>query len=147
MPQDEGKADAREIAAHEQTTMLGKSWFSSPWMVALVGSPLVLALFGLLAASITTTLQGIETNRIERMKFEYSLIQDALKTEYVDEAAQKLQFLISAGVISALDGDKIRKLADAHQLPIFAGAAIKYHLVSPAEAKELLAGLGLYKVK
>jgi len=121
-----------------------KIWFSSPWIVALVGSPLALALLGLFGTSVTTVLQNSESLKIEHMKFEYSLIQDALKTQYMDEAVERLQFLLNAGVITALDKEKISNLVANHQLPIFAGAAIKYHLVSVVEAKQLLANLGVY---
>jgi hypothetical protein len=121
-----------------------------PWngslarVVALVGSPIALALLGLLGTSITTVWQGHENLVLEKRKFEFSLIQEALKTEYLDEAVKKLQFLSEAHMITALDEDNIQQLINKHRLPIFAGAAIKYHLVSPREAKQLMRTIGVF---
>jgi hypothetical protein len=46
--------------------------------------------------------------------------------------------------LKTIDEQTLNHLIETHQLPIFAGEAIKYHLVSVTEAKPLLASLKVY---
>jgi len=121
-----------------------KQWFSSPGLVAIFGSPIVLALFGLLAGVIKLVLQNNEALQLEQRKYEYSVIQAALQTQYIDDAVGKLEFFKKAGLLKTIDEQTLNHLIETHQLPIFAGEAIKYHLVSVTEAKQLLASLKVY---
>lgn len=64
-------------------------------------------------------LQGYSNFQLERQKFEFTLIQNALETKDTNEAAKRLQFLVKSGVITSLDSDKIQQLAEnPEQLPI-----------------------------
>ncbi len=140
-----GTAETPQSTQSDQMAVSARNWFSSPWLVALVGSPIAVALLGLAATSIVTVLQSKESLKIEHMKFEYSLIQDALKTQYMDEAVSKLRFYLKLGVITEINENRILDVVKKHELPIFAGAAIKYHLVTVSDAKRLLANVGVYE--
>jgi hypothetical protein len=107
-------------------------------------SPLLLALVGLIGTGVGAVLQGFWNTRLEREKFEFSLIQKALDTADKNEASRNLKFLVQAGLISEFDGKKIDALADApNRLPSFLGTA---RSVLPVHtAKRALADLGLYR--
>jgi hypothetical protein len=55
------------------------------------------------------------------------LIQNALETKDTSEAAKRLEFLVDSGVITSLDSERIRQLAeDPERLPNFSqGGAIR----------------------
>jgi hypothetical protein len=111
-------------------------WFASPVLLALVG---------LIGTGIGAVLQGFWNTRLEREKFEFSLIQKALDTPDQKQAGRNLKFLVQAGLISGFDGKKIETLADSpDQLPIFLGTGT-YSIIPVQTAKRALAQLGIYK--
>src|SRR5262245_485095 len=83
-------------------------------------SPLLLAMVGLVGTGVGAVLQGFWNTKLEREKFEFSLIQKALETEDKDAAGRNLKFLVEAGLLSQFDGNKIEKLASTpDKLPSF----------------------------
>ncbi|MEM8611167.1 MAG: SH3 domain-containing protein [Cyanobacteria bacterium P01_H01_bin.105] len=78
--------------------------FSSPLLIAIVST-----IFG---TAIGAGLQGYSDVRLERLKFEFSLVQAAFENAERDEAAKQLRFIANSGVIRNLDTDKLRVLAD-----------------------------------
>ena len=90
-------------------------WFTSPLSIGVIT-----AVLGLIGTGIASLLQENASLNLERLKFEYSLIQKALEAPNQDEAAKELLFLINTGVIVSLDGEKLRKIAEKPSLiPIF----------------------------
>jgi hypothetical protein len=81
--------------------------FTSP-LIATV----LTAILGLLAAGVGAALQGYSNTKLERSKFEFTLIQKSLEIKDRKEAARNLKFLVDAGVIQSLNGEKIANLAD-----------------------------------
>jgi hypothetical protein len=95
-------------------------FFTSPLIVAGLT-----AVFGLLAAGVGAALQGYWNTKLERSKFEFTLIQKALEIKDKREAAKNLKFLVDAGVIQSLDGGKIASLADKPEsLPTYSSSPI-----------------------
>jgi hypothetical protein len=91
-------------------------WFSSP---------LILALVGLIGTGVGASIQGYWNTKLERQKFESSLILKALETADQKEAARNLLFLVNAGLIPNLDGKKIAELANnPEQLPLRLGSSL-----------------------
>jgi hypothetical protein len=90
-------------------------WFTSP---LLIGG--ITAISGLIGTGIGAILQGNANFKLERQKFEFTLIQKALQAPSQDEAAKQLLFLIDSGVIVSLDGQKLRNIAENNpsQLPV-----------------------------
>jgi hypothetical protein len=88
-------------------------WLASPLLVA-AGS----TIFGLLGTGVGAALQGFSNTALERQKFEAGLIQKALETPDKNEAATNLVFLVSVGLISQFDTQKITMMArDPQKLP------------------------------
>lgn len=88
---------------------------SSPLLVAVAS-----ALFGLIGTGFGATLQGKANFQLERQKFEFSIIRQALEIKDRKEAAKQLLFLVNSGVIQSLDSEKLRKLAnEPDKLPVF----------------------------
>jgi hypothetical protein len=81
-------------------------WLTSPLLIGCIS-----AVVGLIGTGIGVTLQGRASYTLERQKFEYSLIQNALKASTQEEATKQLVFLIDTGVIVSLDGNKLRNIA------------------------------------
>jgi hypothetical protein len=109
----------------------------------LFASPLLLALVGLLGTGVGAVLQGYWNTKLEREKFEFSLIQKALDTADKNEAGRNLKFLVEAGLLSQFDGRKIETLASTpDKLPSFLGAA---SIIPVQLAKRALESLGMYK--
>ena len=107
-------------------------------------SSLLLALVGLMGTGVGAVLQGFWNTRLEREKFEFSLIQKALDTADKKEAGRNLKFLVEAGLISQFDAKKIETLASApDQLPSFFGTVAS--VIPVHVAKNVLAHLGMYK--
>jgi Putative peptidoglycan binding domain len=105
-------------------------------------TPLLLALVGLLGTGVGAVLQGFWNTKLEREKFEFSLIQKALDTADKKEASRNLKFLVQAGLISEFDGNKIESLADApDKLPSFLGTATS---IPVHAAKRALTDLKFY---
>lgn len=95
----------------------------------LLSSPLIVAgltaVFGLFAAGVGAALQGFWNTRLERSKFEFTLIQKSLEIKDRREAAKNLKFLVDAGVIQSLDAGKIASLADKPEsLPTYSANPI-----------------------
>lgn len=108
-------------------------------------SPLLLGLVGLLGTGIGAGLQGFWNARLEKQKFEASLIEKALAAADRNEAARSLKFLVDAGLINGLNTENIRTLAETpQQLPAFFGPAIRDALISARDAKTVLQRLGFY---
>ena len=78
--------------------------YSSPVLIAIVST-----VFG---TAIGAGLQGYSDIRLERLKFEFSLVQNAFSNDDIGEAAKQLRFIANSGVIRNLDADKLRSLAD-----------------------------------
>jgi len=137
------KSDTSDVQSHQAQRRQSHT-YSLRWLIALLSSPLILAAIGFLTSSVATVWQNKENAKLERAKFEFGMIQEALKTEYMEEATERLKFLLKTEVITQFDTKKLNALIQNHELPIFAGAAIKFHLVSVMEAKQLFKDLGLY---
>lgn len=106
-------------------------------------SPLLLALVGLLGTGVGAVLQGFWNTRLEREKFEFSLIEKALAVADKKEAAQNLKFLVDAGLINQFSAEKIAALAkDPQSLPDFAAPR---DVLPPRLGKIVLSRLGTYK--
>jgi hypothetical protein len=111
------------------------TWFTSPIFVAVAT-----ALFGLLGTAVGAVFQGYFNNRLERFKFESSLILKALETEDRTEAARRLQFLSNAGLITVVSESRIEALAHSpDQLPL-----LRPSVMPMSEIKAHLTRLGLY---
>jgi hypothetical protein len=94
--------------------------FTSPLIVAGLT-----AVVGLIAAGVGAALQGYSNTKLERSKFEFTLIQKSLEIKDRKEAAKNLKFLVDAGVIQSLDGGKIATLADKPEsLPTYSSSPI-----------------------
>ena len=132
------KSDTSDVQSHQAQRRQSHT-YSLRWLIALLSSPLILAAIGFLTSSVATVWQNKEN-----AKLEFGMIQEALKTEYMEEATERLKFLLKTEVITQFDTKKLNALIQNHELPIFAGAAIKFHLVSVMEAKQLFKDLGLY---
>ena len=93
----------------------------------------------IVAACIAAIMEYGSATRLERQKFEYSLIEKALVSDEGlflaegetsrQEATRRLEFLINIGVIKVLDEDALRKAAEnPAELPTFneetAGASL-----------------------
>ena len=146
-PENAGESD--ELALKAQELAIRREEANAKISVdrrnLLWASPILLAFIGLLGTGVGAILQGYWNTKLERQKFEFSLIQKALGTSDKNEAALSLTFLAEAGLISEVNVDKIRTLAKTpQQLPIFLGAAIRDHLISVSEAKTILKHLGVY---
>ncbi|MFZ5448285.1 MAG: M15 family metallopeptidase [Thermodesulfobacteriota bacterium] len=82
-------------------------------------SPLILAIVGLIGTGIGASVQGFWTTKLERQKFESSLILKALETSDQQKAAKSLKFLVDAGLIPSLNAKRIENLAkDPEKLPL-----------------------------
>jgi hypothetical protein len=91
-------------------------WLSSP---LLIGG--ITAIVGLIGTGIGAFLQGDTNSKLERQKFESALIQKTLDAPTQEETARRLLFLINSGVITSLDSQKLRELAnDPSKLPSIA---------------------------
>jgi hypothetical protein len=114
---------------------------SSMWCA----SPIALAVIGLIGTGVGAVLQGFWNTRLEREKFEFSLIQKALDTANKDDAAQNLKFLVDVGLIKEFDAAKISSIAsNPKALPVFLGAAFRNDLITVHDAKSVLTHLGFY---
>jgi hypothetical protein len=91
-------------------------WFTSPLFIGVIT-----AISGLIGTGIGAVLQGNATVNLERLKFEFTLIQKALEAPSQDEAGKRLMFLVNTGVIKNLDAEKLRNIAEKNpsQLPVF----------------------------
>src|SRR5262245_39636647 len=76
-------------------------WFTS-------ATPLLLAFVGLLGTGVGAVLQGYWNTKLEREKFEFTLIQKALENADKTEAGRNLMFLVQAGLLSQFDGKKLK---------------------------------------
>ena len=74
--------------------------YSSPVLIAIVST-----VFG---TAIGAGLKGYSDIRLERLKFEFSLVQNAFENEEREEAAKQLRFIANSGVINT--PDRIRRL-------------------------------------
>jgi hypothetical protein len=87
--------------------------FSSPLLIAIIG------LFAtVLANLIQNTVQGIGNQRLERQRFEATVIQKALDTNDVDEAAKRLRFLLNLGLIHDDTGKIAAYVASPETIPV-----------------------------
>ncbi|MDJ0580967.1 hypothetical protein [Crocosphaera sp.] len=116
----DNNAREREIALRERELALREKeveaknrldrkglWLTSP---LLIGS--ITAISGLIGTGIGAVLQGNANFKLERQKFEFNLIQDALEASNQKEAAKQLLFLVNSGVIISLDSQKLRSIAE-----------------------------------
>jgi hypothetical protein len=109
-------------------------------------SPLILAFIGLVGTGVGATLQGFWNAKLERQKFESSLIEKALANPDRNEVANTLRFLVEAGLVNGLNTANITALASKpKELPTFMGAAFANRLITVREAKAALSRLGFYK--
>ncbi|PIT03131.1 hypothetical protein TSA1_22005 [Bradyrhizobium nitroreducens] len=104
---------------------------------------MVLAVVGLIGTGTGAVLQGFWNTRLEREKFEFSLIAKALTAPTKDEAAQNLKFLVEAGLINQFNSEKIAKLAaNPKTLPSFLGVP---GFVPVRQGKTILSRIGTYQ--
>jgi Putative peptidoglycan binding domain len=120
--------------------------FTSVWLAA----PLLSAVVGLIGTGVGAVLQGFWNTRLERQKFEFSLIEKALATADKKEAAQNLRFLVDAGLINGLNADKIASVAsNPEALPDFTtflrNVGRNLAEAQVIEAKRYLSRLGIYR--
>lgn len=89
-----------------------RHWITSPFATAIVG---------LVAVAVGASLQGYWATRLERTKFESTIVQDALKrTTNKQEVAKDLSFLIDTGVVRTLNIAAIRGYASTpERLPTY----------------------------
>ena len=112
---------AKELALQEQET---NARLQLEKRGALLTSPLLIAIVStVFGTGIGAALQGyanlnVERTKsessflLERQKFEFSLIQQALEEPNQDEASKQLLFLVNSGVITSLDATKIKNIAE-----------------------------------
>lgn len=111
------------------------------WLAA----PASLAIIGLMGTGFGAAISGYWNTKLERQKFEFSLIQKALEAPDKAEAAKGLTFLVEAGLIEQFNAEKISALAsNPNQLPTFIGAAIRDHFITVHDAKTVLDHLQLH---
>src|SRR5215469_16530067 len=120
------------MAADEQRSVTSSLWFASPLLLAIVG---------LVGTGVGAVLQGFWNTKLEREKFEFSLIEKALATADKNEAAQNLKFLVDAGLINEFNSGKIASLvSNPKALPDFSATRA---VISVHDVKAILSGLGL----
>ncbi|AFY38199.1 hypothetical protein Lepto7376_1879 [[Leptolyngbya] sp. PCC 7376] len=78
-------------------------------------SPLIISIItafsGLIGTGIgAAAISSFADERLERQKFEYTLIQEALEAESQNEVLANLQFLLEMGMIQTLDQEKLEEL-------------------------------------
>ena len=120
--------------ADEEHRSVAPSWLTSPLLLTLVG---------LIGTGTGAVLQGFWNTRLEREKFEFSLIAKALSVPNKDEAAQNLKFLVDAGLINQFNSEKIAKLAaNPKSLPDFLGLS---GFIPVRQGKMILSRIGTYQ--
>lgn len=85
----------------------------SPGVAAVIA-----ALLGLVGVALGAFLQGRSSLSVEQLKFESTLILDALKAESQEEAAKNLDFLVKAKLIDGRNGAIERLARQPADLPI-----------------------------
>ena len=103
--------------------------------------PLLIAFLGLLGTAITALLQQHASTLLERNKFQYQLIQQALAAPSQHDAGNALLFYTQVGLLSGLAEDKLvaaTKGEAVKDLPVFHGAAVRDGLITVKQAKEVL---------
>ena len=101
-----------------------------------------MAIIGLMGTGFGAAITGYWNTKLERQKFEFSLIQKALEAPDKAEAAKGLTFLVEAGLIEQFNAELA---SNPIQLPTFIGAAIRDHFITVRDAKNVLDHLGLHK--
>lgn len=107
-------------------------WFSTPWLLTVIG--------GLVTAAIGAAISGYFNNDLENRKLEASLIQKAFEATNDNDKASGLKFLAQAGLINDYKA-KIEKVA----LQNFLGAAIRDHLITVEDVKNVLLHLRMHQ--
>ena len=111
-------------------------WLTSPVLVAAVTAGL-----GILASGAAAVLEGVSSAMLERQKLEATLIRNALEAPSQKEAARRLKFLVTAGLIRGLSAERVSAAADSvESLPLYPGFA----QASVAEVQERLRACGAY---
>ena len=88
-------------------------WSSPPLLVAALG------LFATILASIVQNyFQSAASRELERQRFESTLIQKALDTDSPEEAAQRLKFLASIGLITDENGKITSFIKNPDSIPV-----------------------------
>jgi Putative peptidoglycan binding domain len=126
---------------------LGSDGTPGQWRLAasLLSTPLLLAIVGLLGTGLGAVLTGHENTKLERARFEFSLIKTALETPDKNEAGRYLKFLADAGLLTEFNSAKISSLADhPTDLPSLPDAGLRAHLITIKEVKTILVHLGGY---
>jgi len=111
MTDDAPPTDPQPTAARR--TKAPPWWFGSPVVLAVAT-----AVLGLLGTGVGVVMQAYSSTKLERQKFEFTLIQKALDTKDRTEAAHNLEFLIDTGAIQTLDKQKISELAKSGNVPV-----------------------------
>jgi hypothetical protein len=101
-----------ELRLDQVEAKLGKTTFS-PGAVTLIA-----AVIGLLGATLGSYFQGQSNLSVERLKFESTLILDALKADSQSVAAQRLDFLVKARLIDGREGAISALTRQPSDLPI-----------------------------
>jgi hypothetical protein len=111
-------------------------WLTAPLLIALAGA---MGTFG------GALLQGYWNNLLERHKFEYVLIQQALSTPTRKQSAETLDFLLKIGLLRGLDSAGVASASqdNGNQLP-FLGTALRDQIIRVHQAKAVLSELNFY---
>lgn len=77
-----------------------------------IGVTIATALVGLVGTGVGVSIQGYHDTKLERQKFESTLILQALEPVDPNARANYLLFLIEAGLVDSLDVEQIKALTD-----------------------------------
>lgn len=80
---------------------------SSPIIISIIT-----AISGLIGTGIgAAVITSFADQQLERQKFEYSLIQEALEADSQDEVLANLEFLLAMDMLQTLDENKLQELS------------------------------------
>lgn len=100
---------------------------------------LITAIAGLLGTGIGAVIQGFNSSRLERQKFEAQLIMKALEPEDAQDRANYLKFLVNVGLVKSLVGSEIRKVAEDPE-------SIPRSVITPRDVVSTEAAPGVIKI-
>jgi hypothetical protein len=89
----------REVLVKEQELQLKRKWWGNPIFVGLL-----LAAAAIGGNAVTTWYQGQNALVLARQKFQYDLLQEALRTDDPAVAAKRLSFLLNLNLMGDSDG-------------------------------------------
>jgi hypothetical protein len=90
-----------------------------PWLSPKVWGPAALvagALIGALGSGLVAAVQGVMGFALEQRRFEWALIQEALKPQNQTDRASALRFLVDIGVVARVDEEGLSRYVDDPRL-------------------------------